>query len=224
VTGHRRVDATGRSTGRYVTKRRNKIEGQFAAHLIEMLESPAWRVLSVSGRRVLDRLEIELARHAGTENGRLPCTYEDFIKYGMDRHAIAPAIREVVALGFAEITVKGYGGRQAECRQPNLFRLTYPCGPGDPPTHEWRRIETIEEAKKIATDARGPSRPNSGKRKPKSRCGVAPNFGVGNPHQKTELSGRETHTTDPPLETPTTSISRVGIDVRVHQLGSSDVS
>jgi hypothetical protein len=36
-------------------KRSNSIPGQFSARLIEMLESPAWRALSLSAHRVIDR-------------------------------------------------------------------------------------------------------------------------------------------------------------------------
>jgi hypothetical protein len=65
-----------------------------------MLESPTFRELSLSARRVLDRLEIELAHHGGMDKGRLPVTYDDFQRYGIDRHAIAPAIRELIAPGL----------------------------------------------------------------------------------------------------------------------------
>jgi hypothetical protein len=81
-------------------KRRNSINGQFAARLIEMLESPAYRVLSRSGHMVLARIEIELAHHGGNDNGRLPVTTEDFVQYGMHRTSVAPAIREAKALGL----------------------------------------------------------------------------------------------------------------------------
>ena len=37
-------------------KRRNRIDGQFSGRLIEMLESPAWRVLTLSARKVIDRI------------------------------------------------------------------------------------------------------------------------------------------------------------------------
>jgi hypothetical protein len=59
-------------------KQRGSISGVFAWRLIEMLESPANRVLSLSAKRGLERLEIELARHGGKseENGRLPCTFD----------------------------------------------------------------------------------------------------------------------------------------------------
>jgi hypothetical protein len=105
-------------------ERRTSIGGQFAPRLIEMLESPAYRALSLSGRRVLDRLEIELGHHGGTDNGKLPCTYDDFHDYGIHRHCIARAIRETAALGFVEVTERGCAGN-AEYRSPNLFRLTY---------------------------------------------------------------------------------------------------
>ena len=65
-----------------------------------MLESPTFRELSLSARRVLDRLEIELAHHGGMDNGRLPVTYDDFQRYGIDRNAIAPAILELIAPGL----------------------------------------------------------------------------------------------------------------------------
>ena len=90
--------------------RRNKIAGQFVPRLIEMIESPAYRVLSLSAHRVLDRIEIELGHHAGRDNGKLPVTYNDFVDYGMDRHSIAPAVREVEVLGFVKITEHGRAG------------------------------------------------------------------------------------------------------------------
>ena len=65
-------------------KRRTKIGGQFAARTISMLRSPSFGVLSLSARRVLDRLEIELADQ-GMENGRLPVTYDDFHRFGLHR-------------------------------------------------------------------------------------------------------------------------------------------
>jgi hypothetical protein len=116
-----------------------------------MLRSPAWRALGPSARRILDRIEIELADHGGADNGKLPLTYDDFVRYGIDRHSIGPAIREVVALGFAEITEVGRAGN-ADWRKPNLFRLTY-RNTKYAPTNEWQKI-TKEQAKQIARAAR----------------------------------------------------------------------
>jgi hypothetical protein len=149
----RKTDATGRGTGRRYTNRRTEIGEQFAPHTIRMLRSPAWQVLSLSARRLLDRVEIEMADHGGTDNGKLPTTYDDFQRYGIHRHAIGPAIREVVALGFLEVTEKGRAGN-AEWRKPNLFRLTYRNTPNNGPTDEWSRIKSDEQAKAIARAAR----------------------------------------------------------------------
>jgi hypothetical protein len=135
----------------------------------------------------LDRLEIELADHGGKDNGRLPCTFADFERYGIDRHAIAPAIREVVALGFVEVTEAGRAGN-AEFRKPNLFRLTYrPTKYA--PTEEWSKI-TEEEAFIIARAARAPRTS-----KTKFQWGKTPCFGGENPHRNGSVQGGETPTT-----------------------------
>jgi hypothetical protein len=133
------------------------IPGPFSWRLVEMQKSPAYRVLSLSARKILDRLEIELAKHGfkPEENGFLPCTYEHFVEYGVERKAIAPAIREVVALGFIQVTRKG-GAGNAEHRQPTLFLLTYrPFGSAKYVGNGWRRIGDIEEAQAVAMAARG---------------------------------------------------------------------
>ena len=98
LNGGRKHDATGRSSGAHKRKKFSRINGAWVPYRVEMLQSPAWRILSLSARKLLNRLEIELAGHAGHDNGRLPCTYEDFVTYGIDRHAIAPAIREAVVI------------------------------------------------------------------------------------------------------------------------------
>jgi hypothetical protein len=108
------------------------------------------------GRRVVDRIEIELARHGGNDNGRLPVTFEDFIEYGIHHNAIAPAVRETQALGFIRVTDRGRGGN-ADFRQPNRFFLTFAHGRdsrANPPTHDWRRIKSLDEAMEIARAAR----------------------------------------------------------------------
>jgi hypothetical protein len=110
-------------------------------------------VLSLSGHRVLARIEIELADHGGNDNGQLPVTYADFEDFGIDRHAIGPAINECEALGLIEVTERGRSGN-AEFRTPSLYRLTYRHTEKSGPSDEWRRYDTIEQAKAVATVAR----------------------------------------------------------------------
>jgi hypothetical protein len=138
-----------------MSRRRNAINEQFVPRRLSMLESPAFRVLSRAARMVLDRIEIEHMHHGGAENGHLPVTYDDFVKYGLHRHAIGPALRELAELGFIEVTERGCAGNR-EFRSPSKYRLTY-CpaksarGNG---THEWRFVQSLEQANEIARRAR----------------------------------------------------------------------
>jgi hypothetical protein len=131
---------------------KNPVGGPFAPRLIEMLRSPAYRALSRAGHQVLARLEIELASHRGTNNGQLIVTFAQLVEYGLHPDAIAPAIRELVALGFIEVTEQGRGGN-AEWRRPSKYRLSYRPIEAATPTHEWRDI-TEDNAAMIAKGAR----------------------------------------------------------------------
>lgn len=134
-------------------KKRNSIGGQFSALTIEMLRSPAYRVLSLAAHKILIRLQIEHAQHGGTDNGKLPCTYTHFEEFGIHRHGISPAMREVVALGFVEITVKGRA-HAGEFRSPSKYRLTFRWVGDQKPTDEWKNIKTLEMARAVAKQAR----------------------------------------------------------------------
>jgi hypothetical protein len=153
----------GRATSAPLYRHRNRISGQWSPRLIEMLESPAYRALSLSAHRAMARIEIELASHGGNDNGRLTVTFEDFIAYGIHHNAIAPAIRELEALGFIHVTERGRGGN-SEHRQPNKFFLTFAHSRESrqiPPTHDWRKIKTLEEAMGIARAARDDKNPQA---------------------------------------------------------------
>jgi hypothetical protein len=130
-----------------------------------MRESPAWRALSFPARKVLDRIELEHMHHGGAENGKLPVTYRNFEDAGVRRHSVANALRELTALGFIEVTRKGYGGA-AEVRAPSLYRLTYlpawNAGPKEGTgTHDYLKIKTDEEAETKAAAARRGSDPRN---------------------------------------------------------------
>jgi hypothetical protein len=183
--------------------KKKTISGQFAWRLVEMQESPAYRVLSLSAHRVLDRLEIELGRHGGNDNGKLPSTFDDFEKYGIHRHAIGPAVREVVALGFVEITQEGRAGN-AEWRRPSLYRLTYRHQDITNPTDEWRKIEATEDALLIAKIARKAikKQKSSGGKRTMGQCGKGTS--------KPEILSADTTTTRPVRKPPLLSISRDG--------------
>jgi hypothetical protein len=84
-------------------------------------------------------------------------TYADFLAYGVgDRSSVSAARREAVALGFVRFK-PGRGGNR-EFRRPDLFGLTFTA---IDPTHEWRKVETLNEAWAIADSARKAKDPNA---------------------------------------------------------------
>jgi hypothetical protein len=202
-------------------KRRNSINDQWSARRREMLESVAYRVLSQSAHRAISRVELELCYHGGNDNGQLPVTFDDFIEYGIDRASVAPALREGEALGFFRITDRGRGGNR-EYRAPNKFYLTFAVGRGsraNPPTDEWRKIKTINDAKAIARVARAAKDQRAvahGKKHAEKRT-EKQKPGVGNSHvlmwqthtENEKGPMRDTHTTASPEKPLLHSISRV---------------
>jgi hypothetical protein len=145
---------TRRPDGKTIRRKSLRISGQFAPRCIDMLESPAYRVLTLAAHRVLARVEIELAHHGGLQNGELPVTYDQFQAYGVPRRYIGPAIHELISFGFIEVK-RGRGGN-AEHRRPNRFRLTFrpvqAVRGADVigPTDDWKRFKTIDETLQVA--------------------------------------------------------------------------
>jgi hypothetical protein len=190
--------------------------GQFAGRLREMLESPAFRVLSLAAHCVLARLEIELMCHGGNENGRLTVSYRQFEGYGVHKNGVAAAIRELEALGFIETAERGCAGN-ANFGKSSQYRLTYRPAVGAPVdgSHEWRRIKTMEDARAIQKQARRPPPLNVVKRggtrvrkiKPQStvRTKPPPESGTNHPLNQGQV-GPDAH----PLNQRASSISRSG--------------
>jgi hypothetical protein len=169
-------------------RKKSKIDGQFTWRLVEMLESDPFRALSRAGHQILGRMEIELGHHGGTSNGKLKVPYGHFQAYGIDRESVAPAIREVVALGFVEITKRGRGGN-AEYRELTEYRLTYKDTDYAKPTNEWRAIG--EDAPAIASAARKAKDPDAVARS--KRSAEKQIFGAEIP----QVSGRKTRPENP---------------------------
>lgn len=155
--GFRRTLPNGRSDTRRKQSERTAIDGPFIPYRREMLESPAFRALSHSAMRILHRLEIEHMAHAGTENGNLICTYQDFANYGVSMGAIKAALSQLVALGFIEIEVQGRRSKGG-LKIPSRYRLTYlpESGVNAKPTDEWARKG--EQAVANAIARLGPTR------------------------------------------------------------------
>lgn len=177
-------------------KLNNSIAGQFAARKIDMLELPAYRILSLSAHRVISRIEIEYARHGGKDNGKLPVTFNDFEAYGVRRHSIRPAIDELEALGLIEVTDHGARSIRAEYPKPKKFRLTYRHVDGRPGdgTHEWQRFKTTEDA--VAAVKAAHERREKAKaarlRNPKAASAETAPIAVPKRHRRSKVASAET--------------------------------
>jgi hypothetical protein len=171
-----------------MAKRRNPITGQWSARPIEMQRSYAWRVLSRAAHQCLSRIEIELADHGGNDIGELPVTFDDFVAYGVHRSAIAPALAELEALGFIDITQRGVAARAADSRRPNKFRLlTRPWeNIGATFRPRWDRFKTLKDAVAAADEAR-----RSAVKEKSASTETVPKK-VRNPYQRRENASTET--------------------------------
>ena len=81
-----------------------------------MIQSPSWRSRPVPLANILERLEIEHMRHAGTANGQLYVSYNQFVQFGISKRAINAALHLGEQLGLLEVMrVTGrYGGTNSE--------------------------------------------------------------------------------------------------------------
>ena len=142
------------------TRRRNITASQFSSRPVDLLRSPALRVLSAHEHLALARIELELRQHGGHGNGQLIVTTQQFIEYGIERRQIPGALRALEALAIVVITERGLGGN-AEHRRPNRFLLNYLCGAvdaHDQVTNSWKRFQTLGEAEKVAAAGLEPPR------------------------------------------------------------------
>ena len=163
-----------------------------------MLRSPAMAVLSLSARRVLERLEIEMADHGGTDNGRLPVTFDDFQRFGILIGTLSPP-----RLGGASARPhRGHRARRRrQCGVPKaeFLRLTFRHTQHAGPTNDWRRIKTLEEASAIARSAR-----TAKTKKPNAGVAETTTFGAGTRHRKGRSASVGNRHAGPMSETDTT--------------------
>jgi hypothetical protein len=119
-------------------------EGPYVVHRRKMLESDAYKSLGKTEMKILARLEIELMRHRGTNNGRIICTYDDFAKYGIRRPSIPIGLRQLRRVGLLVVTQRG---RRDALRNPHHYRLPYLATYDDAgniiaPTDEWKKYRS----------------------------------------------------------------------------------
>jgi len=135
-----RHDATGRSTRRLADRRQaarlNPPKEPWVFIPFSLMESLAFRSLSINARRALDRLIVENGRHNRLENGELRVSARQFHEWGVTKDCLTPDTRE---LEEKELLVTTPGEVTGALRPPNIFRLNFFGTLEKPATNEWRK-------------------------------------------------------------------------------------
>jgi hypothetical protein len=114
----------------------------------DMLDSSAWRALSGNAMKVIMRIALEHLKHGGLENGKLPVTYQDFVKWGARKNSVREAQLVAIHLGWIERTSIGEVPWHGDIRSPSTFGLTWlPRYDGAPPSNQWASFRTELDAK-----------------------------------------------------------------------------
>ena len=86
---------------------------------LALLESDAWRSLSINARRLIDFLMIEHMRHGGQQNGRLVAPRRQLCSFGINNgDRVTDAINEAEAAGLISV-------QRGNRRRPNTYALTW---------------------------------------------------------------------------------------------------
>ena len=109
------------------------------------MAAPAWRSLSINGRRLIDFLLIEHMAHGGVENGNLAAPYAQLVTWGIGRRLISEAIGEVEERGL--VRVQRGARKGVKFQETSRYRITFlPTREREkggytivvPPTDEWK--------------------------------------------------------------------------------------
>jgi DNA-binding PadR family transcriptional regulator len=121
---HRGVYGCSGARVTFQAKKRDRIvAGHFTTIPASLFSSKVWEALSPTAMRIFGFMAgADADVHSG--DGRVGFAYDDFVKRGVDRHAIAPALRELEEAGIIKRVWKGHGGENANARSGSFYRLT----------------------------------------------------------------------------------------------------
>ena len=104
-------------------KRDRIVAGHFTTIPASLFSSPAWEALSPTALRLFGFMAGADANvHSG--DGRVGFSYDDFVKRGIGRNNVGPALRELVEAGIISRVWKGHGGEKAKASSVSFYRLT----------------------------------------------------------------------------------------------------
>ncbi len=78
---------------------------------VDVIESSAWRSLSINARRIIDRLLLENFRHMAVKNGQLRVSARQFAECGVGMRLVSCAVAELVDAGLIAVTKGLASGR-----------------------------------------------------------------------------------------------------------------
>jgi hypothetical protein len=144
-----------------------KGEGSWFKMRKDVLCSAAWSALSPPAKRILERLLVELMNHAGKDNGRLICTYPDFIKFGIREKSIPGGLRQLEDVGLIRVIRRGR--ITPDHSNPSFYLITFLPTDDAGPTDEWRHYLNTKQTRKMQKPG--------GTNAPRARGGNAPSTG-----------------------------------------------
>lgn len=104
---------------------------------------------------MVDRILLEHIGHGGLTNGALAVTHDDSKRHGVRANSVLPAIEEAIALGLIRRVREGQRAWGAFKGRAALFGLTwFGMVDGRPPSNDWKRFGSLEEAEQAAKNAR----------------------------------------------------------------------
>jgi hypothetical protein len=119
-----------------------------------LLTSHAFRALNIHELRTLFCIMEEHQAKSGFIKDGLIVTRRDFTRWGVDTHHVTASLAVLRNLWIVQQTRNMGGSRDG--RTPNMYKPTFlPSDPGlKDATHDYLRIETREEAERIAEQHR----------------------------------------------------------------------
>jgi hypothetical protein len=134
-------------------RQQEHIHGEFVSIPVSLLTGNGWTALSHTALKLFG---IMCAEHQDQWNGYrrgFEISYDKIQARGISRDWIAPALRELEALGVTRRIRTGYGGPTAKARAESHFELAF-FGPSEKPfeknlsVEEWRAIFAEARARK----------------------------------------------------------------------------
>ena len=142
---------TGRASGKQAGRAKSAMQVPKDVPWIpltrDLLESAAWRGMSINCRKLIDFLIVDHMNHAGQENGNLKAPYDQLVTFGLTRSRIASAVHEAEYLRLIRVE---RGGRWAGSNRPSTYELTFlhkQRPTPTPPANDWKKTTEQEVAK-----------------------------------------------------------------------------